>query len=71
MQSLWNDEEAAGFKGEIVYNQNRFVGVKTRWLDVSRAREVLGWSAETPLQQGLQQTVDWYAASLDADAANG
>ena len=63
--------QAAGFNGEIVYNQNRFVGVKTRWLDVSRAREVLGWSAETPLQQGLQQTVDWYAASLDADAANG
>lgn len=62
-------KEAAGFKGEIVYNQNRFVGVRTRRLDVSRVREVLGWTAETPLREGLKQTVDWYAASLDAENA--
>lgn len=60
-------KEAAGFPGEIVYNNNKFVGVKTRKLDVSRIREVLGWSAQTPLQQGLKQTVDWYAASLAAE----
>lgn len=58
-------KESAGFKGEIRYNNNRFVGVKTRKLDVTRSREVLGWQAETPLTEGLKQTVDWYAASLD------
>lgn len=58
--------EAAGFTGEIRYNNNKFVGVKTRKLDVSRIREVLGWSAQVSLQDGLKRTVDWYAASLDA-----
>ncbi|MBC2664436.1 NAD-dependent epimerase/dehydratase family protein [Novosphingobium flavum] len=58
-------KEAAGFQGEIRYNNNKFVGVKTRKLDVSRMRELLGWSAPTALQDGLKQTVDWYAASLD------
>lgn len=58
-------KEAAGFQGEICYNNNKFVGVKTRKLDVSRIREVLGWSAPTALRDGLKQTVDWYAASLD------
>lgn len=57
--------EAAGFEGEIAYNLNRFVGVKTRRLDVTRVREVLGWQAATPLREGLQRTVDWYAASLE------
>ena len=57
-------KEAAGFNGEICYNNNRFVGVKTRKLDVSRVREVLGWTAPTPLQKGLQQTVDWYRSSI-------
>ncbi len=68
--ALWI-KDAAGFKGEIVYNQNRFVGVKTRRLDVSRVREVLGWSAETPLQDGLKKTADWYIASLDAASSGG
>jgi len=29
-------------------------------------REVLGWTAATTIQDGLQKTVDWYTASLDA-----
>jgi len=60
-------KEAAGFDGEIAYNMNRFVGVKTRKLDVSRVREVLGWTAPTSLPDGLGQTVEWYAATLDGD----
>jgi len=56
--------EAAGFGGRIQYNENRFVGVKKRMLDVTRVREVLKWRAATPIRDGLKKTVDWYAASL-------
>lgn len=59
-------QEAAGFKGRIQYNENKFVGVRKRMLDVTKVREVLGWTAATTIQDGLKQTVDWYAASLDA-----
>jgi nucleoside-diphosphate-sugar epimerase len=57
--------EAAGFQGEIRYNMNRFVGVKTRKLDVSRMRDLLGWTAPTSLQDGIARTVAWYSESLD------
>ena len=56
--------DAAGFAGAIRYNRNRFVGVKTRKLDVSRMREKLGWTAPTSLPDGLAQTVRWYEAEL-------
>ena len=57
--------QSAGFHGEIRYNMNRFVGVKTRKLDVSRMRDLLGWTAPTSLQDGIARTVAWYAESLD------
>jgi GDP-L-fucose synthase len=58
-------KDAAGFQGDIRYNMNRFVGVKTRKLDVSRMRDLLGWTAPTSLEQGIAQTVAWYADALD------
>jgi GDP-L-fucose synthase len=56
--------EAASFRGKITYNNNRFVGVRRRLLDVSRVKEVLGWQAATPIETGIRQTVAWYKATL-------
>jgi GDP-L-fucose synthase len=56
-------KEAAGFEGSIVHNSNRFTGVKTRLLEVSRAREILGWAAPTPIEDGIIRTVRWYSDS--------
>ena len=58
---------ASGFKGEIVYNNNRFVGVKRRVLDVSRMRDELGWVAPTSLEDGLERTVRWYESELERE----
>jgi GDP-L-fucose synthase len=57
-------KRAAGFRGEIVFNSNRFIGVKTRVLDVTRTRQVLGWTAPTSIEDGIARTVRWYSASL-------
>jgi len=62
-------KDAAGFKGAIVYNNNKFVGVRKRMLDVTKVRDVLGWTAETSIRDGLKKTVDWYNASLDRAGA--
>jgi len=56
--------EAAGFAGAIRYNRNRFVGVRTRKLEVSKMRDTLGWSAPTSLADGIERTVRWYEAQL-------
>ena len=57
-------QEASGFRGRIIHNSSRFVGVQTRLLDVSRARQVFGWRAATPIQEGIRQTVAWYRDTL-------
>lgn len=61
--------QAAGFEGAIRYNMNRFVGVKTRKLDVGRVRDTLGWTAPTSLEDGIARTVAWYAERLEREAA--
>ena len=58
--------QAAGFAGEIAFNTNRFVGVKRRVLDVSRMRDTLGWIAPTSIHEGLEKTVRWHQAQLNA-----
>lgn len=49
-----------GYQGEIVLDSSRPDGHPARWLDVSRARELLGWWATTTLERGLAETVGWW-----------
>ena len=50
--------QVAGFDGEIVWDSSRPDGQPSRFLDVSRARELLGFEAEVPLDEGLRRTVE-------------
>lgn len=56
-------KKVTGFKGDIVYNTNRFVGVLRKVLDVGKARDLYGWTSAiklTPLELGLKSTIEWY-----------
>ncbi len=53
---------AAGFEGEIVWDSSRPDGQMKRGLDVSRARELVGFEAEVPLERGIERTVQWFRA---------
>lgn len=52
--------ELTGYEGEIVWDTDRPNGQPRRCLDVSRARERLGFEASTGLRDGLERTVAWY-----------
>jgi UDP-glucose 4-epimerase len=41
----------------------RFQETRRRRPDVDRAREILGFSAQVPLEQGLMRTIEWFRAS--------
>ncbi len=56
----------AGFDGEIRWDTSRPDGQLSRRLDVSRAREMMGFAAEVDLHSGLRQTVDWFEANARA-----
>ena len=44
-------------------------GQPRRSLDASRAEELFGFRARTPLREGLERTVAWYRAQAPAHAA--
>jgi GDP-L-fucose synthase len=64
-------KQAADFRGDIVFNSDRFTGVRRRVLDVSRMRDVIGWTAPTSLDAGLAATVAWYQRQLDGGGDAG
>jgi len=41
--------------------------IDRQFLDSTKAREVLGWTARTELSSGLRQTVDWYRSYLSGE----
>jgi nucleoside-diphosphate-sugar epimerase len=49
-----------GFEGRIEWDASKPDGQPRRCLDVSRAREQLGWTAQTTLEDGLRRTIEWY-----------
>ncbi len=49
-----------GFKGGLNWDPTKPDGQPRRSLDVSRAKKLLGWSARTPLEEGLKRTIAWY-----------
>ena len=54
---------AVGYEGEVAWDTSKPDGQPRRYLDVSRAREHLGFSAAIDLEAGLRETVDWYRAN--------
>src|SRR3954465_2835030 len=55
--------ELAGFDGETVWDASRPDGQPKRYLDVGRARELIGFEAETPLAEGLKRTIESFRAA--------
>jgi GDP-L-fucose synthase len=55
--------KVTGFEGELVWDRSKPDGQPRRKLNVDRARKAFGFVSETSLEDGLRQTVDWYAAS--------
>jgi GDP-L-fucose synthase len=49
-----------GFAGEFAWDRSMPDGQPRRCLDVTRARERLGFAAATSLEDGLARTIDWY-----------
>lgn len=52
-----------GFEGELVWDTDKPNGQPRRKLDTTRARNEFGFVSQTPFEEGLRQTIDWYAAN--------
>ena len=56
--------EAVGYAGRTVWDTSKPDGTPRKLLDVNRLRD-LGWSARTPLRDGIAATVAWYRSHAD------
>jgi GDP-L-fucose synthase len=54
----------SGFEGETVWDDSRPDGQPKRYLEVERARRLMDFEAETPLDEGLQRTVESFRGSF-------
>jgi len=60
--------EIVGFEGRITWDPSMPNGQPRRSLDASRAKELFGFEARTPLRDGLEKTVAWYREQAPAHA---
>jgi GDP-L-fucose synthase len=52
--------KSARFKGEILWDTTKPDGQPRRCLDVTRARESIGFVAGTSLEDGIARTIEWF-----------
>jgi GDP-L-fucose synthase len=56
--------EASGYGGKTTWDTSRPDGQPTRYLDVTRALERIGFKARIPLDEGLAETIAGFRASV-------
>ncbi len=54
-----------GFEGQLLWDTEKPNGQPRRGLDVSRARERFGWSAQTKFEDGMRRTIAWFKANRE------
>lgn len=54
--------EVVGFEGRLRFDPTKPDGTPRKLLDVGKLK-TLGWSAKTPLREGLQSTYEWFLAN--------
>lgn len=52
-----------GFEGQIEWDTSKPDGQQRQCVDISRARERLGWGPSTALREGIRRTVEWYESA--------
>jgi GDP-L-fucose synthase len=60
--------DVVGFEGRITWDTTMPNGQPRRSIDATRARELFGFEARTPLREGLERTVAWYREHAAATA---
>jgi GDP-L-fucose synthase len=53
------------FEGQIIWDPTKPDGQPRRCLDVSSAKNSIGFTARTSLEAGLKKTIDWFEAHRD------
>ena len=58
-----------GYDGQIVYDRKMPDGALRKVGDTTRMRAILDWGAQVPILEGIQRTLDWFAAHYEKACA--
>jgi len=61
--------DVVGFRGKVTWDTSMPNGQPRRSVDATRARELFGFEARTPLRVGIERTVAWYREHAGAVAS--
>ena len=53
-------EELLGKKAKIDYKPFHVADLMETWADISKAKNLLAWEPQVPLDEGLEKSVQWY-----------
>jgi len=57
---LFNCMELEGYDTDITYNSDKPSMIPIRLLDISKAKDKLGFETKISLKEGLRKTIEWY-----------
>jgi GDP-L-fucose synthase len=61
--------KAAGHeRAEVIFDADKPTAIPVRMVDISKATRLLGFAPTISLEEGLQDTVNWYKMTLAAQA---
>lgn len=49
---------------KIIFDRSKPEGVKTRALDIKKAKKLMNWEPKLTLKQGLEKTIDWFIKEM-------
>ena len=58
-------EEAVGKAASIEHQERHAADPMMTWADINRARNVLGWTPDVGIEEGIRRTVEWYMDNRD------
>ena len=58
-------EEAVGKAASIEHKERHSADPMMTWADINRARNVLGWTPDVGIEEGIRRTVEWYMDNRD------
>lgn len=58
-------QKITGHQGEIVWDSSKPDGTPRKLMDISKMHE-LGWKHQVQLEEGIQQTYDWFLENVNA-----
>lgn len=56
-------KELVGYSGNVVWDCSKPNGQPRRFLNIAKAKQLLGWEPKQNFISGLKQTIDWYISS--------